>query len=111
MRRLVFVFLVSLIGWLPSAAHAQDKAPVPSQGAPESYDFGVRPVLEVAAGAVTGVIVASVFSFAAFSQRSKSGRSGWTMQTERISECFVPQYTEHCTGYSPGSVAVNHIML
>ncbi len=62
MRRLVFVFLVSLIGWLPSAAHAQDKAPVPSQGAPESYDFGVRPVLEVAAGAVTGVIVASALA-------------------------------------------------
>ena len=57
MRRLFFVVLVVLMGWLPSAAHAQSQSQ--PQAAVEDYDFGLHPVLAVVAGAVSGVILAS----------------------------------------------------
>jgi hypothetical protein len=59
MRRLIFVVLVALIGWLPTAAQAQSGAQTTPPPVAESYDFGLHPVMAVVAGAVSGVILAT----------------------------------------------------
>ena len=59
MRRLAFVLLIVLIGWLPTTASAQSELVAGPQPVGDSYDFGIHPVLAVVAGAAAGVILAS----------------------------------------------------